>query len=404
MSHEKIECQLCKANVHVMQKHLADHHPNISLDDYKAQFPGHPILSAYAEQTLAQRLKDMQGQQAAAKSGVPTEAAAEAPEAAETLTANYTGIAAFTMVKKALHEVFGLTDPKAMSKTSGKPIPITTFSSVGAPDYIPKVDDDYVYDIEDLKDVLLGLEMNIPVYIYGHKGTGKTELWEQVSARTGRPVTRVQHTINTEEAHINGQWVVVNGQTEYQLGPLPEAMLNGWLYIADEYDFALPAVTSVYQAVLEGKPLVIKDAPPALRIIKPHPNFRFGATGNTNGSGDETGLYGGTNMQNSANYDRFGVMIHKQYMPKDQEAKIIEKRTGLRSGDAAKMVEFGKMVRDSFDQGKISDTVSVRTLVYACRLGIAHGSFKRGVQLSFTNKLSSIDKKVVEGMADRVFA
>lgn len=399
MSNEKIVCQICNAQVHVMQKHLADHHPHVSLEQYQIDFPGAPILSEFAQKTLNERLQSIQG-----ANGAPEKKAEEktAP-AAESLSANYTGTAAFTMAKRALNEVFKLTDPRAMSKSTGKPIPITVFESVGAPDYVPKRDDDYVYDIDDLKNVLLGLEMNIPVYIYGHKGTGKTELWEQVAANTGRPVTRVQHTINTEEAHINGQWVVINGQTEYQLGPLPEAMLNGWLYVADEYDFALPAVTSVYQAVLEGKSLVIKDAPPQFRIIKPHPNFRFGATGNTNGSGDETGLYGGTNMQNSANYDRFGVMIHKKYMPQDLEAKIIEKRTGLRTADAKKMIEFGTMVRNAFDQGKISDTVSVRTLVYACRLGIAHGSFKSGVQLSFSNKLSSIDRKVVDEMANRVF-
>lgn len=49
-------------------------------------------------------------------------------------------------------------------------------------------------------------------------------------------------------------------------------MKHGWMYLADEYDFAQPNVLSVYQAVLEGKPLYIKEADAANRVIKPHPN------------------------------------------------------------------------------------------------------------------------------------
>lgn len=229
------------------------------------------------------------------------------------------------------------------------------------------------------------------------------ELFEQVCARTNRPMLRVQHTVNTEESHIVGQWTVKGGQTVFELGPLPLAMLNGWTYLADEYDFGLPNVLSVYQPVLEGKPLVIKEADAANRIIKPHPNYRFVATGNTNGSGDETGLYQGTSIQNSANFDRFGVTIHKKYMKEDDEVRILMKKAGVHEDDAKNLAKFAKQVREAYDGSKISDIISPRALINGAKLGISKASFSKGIALAFTNKLSKVDQAVVEGLAQRIF-
>lgn len=157
------------------------------------------------------------------------------------------------------------------------------------------------------------------------------------------------------------------------------------------------------KAVLEGKPLIIKEADSANRIIKPHPNFRFVATGNTNGSGDETGLYQGTNLQNSANYDRFGMVVNKQYLNKKNESIILQKKVGLVSADADKMAEFAALVRESYDGGKISDTISPRTLIYAATIGIARGNFHQGLQCSFINKLTAVDRETCSGLAQRIF-
>jgi cobaltochelatase CobS len=307
------------------------------------------------------------------------------------------------VAKKAFNEVFNLGKAKGAFSSKGDPIPISVIASPDNPDMVPISSDDYVYDIDELKNVILAIELNIPCYVWGHKGSGKSELFEQIAARTGRGFMRVQHTVNTEESHLVGQWTVRDGHTVFELGPLPLAMINGWMYCADEYDFALPSVLSVYQAVLEGKALVIKEADAANRIIKPHPNFRIVATGNTNGSGDETGLYQGTNIQNSANYDRFGMVIHKQYMKKSAESLILQNRVGLVKEDADKMVEFASLVREAYDGAKISDTVSPRTLIYAAKIGVKRGSFRQGITLSFINKLSKVDREVVDGLAQRIF-
>lgn len=390
---DKIKCDLCNAEVHSIQMHLKNDHPGVTIESYIRDYPDAPLMSELAKAKLAEKR--------AAKAP-----AAEEPklEMAGTAAASVsTPVPKGAVVKKAFHEVFALGSANAARSSKGDPIPISVISNPDTPDMVPISSDDYVYDIDELKNVILAVELNIPCYAWGHKGSGKSELFEQIAARTGRGFMRVQHTVNTEESHIVGQWTVKDGHTVFELGPLPLAMINGWTYCADEYDFALPSVLSVYQAVLEGKALVIKEADAANRIIKPHPNFRFVATGNTNGSGDETGLYQGTNIQNSANYDRFGMVIHKQYMKKAAESLILQNRVNLVKEDADKMVEFAGLVREAYDGAKISDVVSPRTLIYAAKIGVKRGSFRQGITLSFINKLSKVDREVVDGLAQRIF-
>lgn len=390
-----IHCAICNAKIHAVQLHLKEAHPEMSIDQYREKFPDAPLLSELA----LRKIEERKAAKAAAEPDTKVDMAGTAPA---------TNVSALTprdgILKQAFHEVFNFGRVKSALNTKGNPINISVLANHEHQDYVPSVSDNYVYDIDEAKNVILALEMRIPCYVWGHKGAGKTELFEQIAARTNRPMIRVQHTVNTEESHIVGQWTVQGGETKFELGPLPLAMINGWMYVADEYDFALPSVLSVYQSVLEGKSLVIKEADAANRIIKPHANFRFCATGNTNGSGDETGLYQGTNLQNSANYDRFGMVIHKRYMKKQAESLILQNQVGLLKEDADKMVEFATLVRDAYDGAKISDVISPRTLIYAAKIGGLRGSFRTGITLAFTNKLSKVDREVVEGLAQRIFA
>ena len=374
-THEKITCSLCGAQTHSIELHLKKDHPEMTVEEYQRRFPDDPLLSDYAKQLIEERKR------------------AKLEEA-------------HALGKPLFHDVFGLNpaDSNVFSTTGHRPIPITVYDrNPESEDLIPALNEGYVFNVKELKYLLSGIEMGFPVYVWGHKGAGKTELFEQICARTNRPLLRVQHTVNTEESQIIGQWVVRDGETKFEYGPLPMAMLNGWCYLADEYDFALPNVLAVYQAVLEGKPLMIKEAPASMRIVKPHPNFRFFATGNTNGTGDETGLYQGTVIQNSANYDRFGVVVKKSYLSEADEIRILTQNSEITENDAKDLISFATSVRNAFDSGSISDTISPRTLLFAAKLGIVHASFRTGLNLAFMNKLSDVDRQTCSAFAQRLF-
>jgi len=378
-----ITCQICGSQVHSVQLHLRDDHAEWTVEEYQKEFPDSPLLSEAAKERLEKRKAETTLRHMNSTNVVPID-----KEGGEEMV--------------AMGSLFGLGKTKAALSATGNPIMIKRYGRAkNSADLIPDSDDNFVYDIEVLKNVLLGFDLNIPTYLWGHAGTGKSSFVEQVCAKTNRPLIRIQHTVNTEESHIVGQWTARDGSTHFELGPLAIAMKEGYVYMADEYDFALPSVLSVYQSVLEGKSLMIKEADTTNRVIKPHPNFRFVATGNTNGSGDETGLYQGTNMQNAANYDRFGVVCKVNYMPQKMEVRILVGQSGIDGDDADRLVKLAKEIRDAYDAGKISSTISPRALVNAAKVGVRRGSLLTGFQLAFGNKLSQIDQEVCTGLAQR---
>jgi cobaltochelatase CobS len=247
-----------------------------------------------------------------------------------------------------------------------------------------------------------------PSLLWGYHGSGKSTLAEQVCRKLNRPSLRVQHSVDTEASDIVGQWVLEGDKTVFEYGPLARAMRDGLVYIADEYDFALPNVLAIYQAVLEGAALFIKQAPEDMAIVKPHPDFRFIATGNTNGSGDETGLYQGTQIQNAANYSRFGLTIKIDYQKPETEKQILTNYIGeIPEQDLSNLMQFVRLVRDAHEEKTITNTVSTREIITIARFAILKGregpNWEYAISHAFTNRMSSVDASAILQIKQRVF-
>ncbi|EJR1860787.1 porphyrin biosynthesis protein, partial [Salmonella enterica] len=173
-------------------------------------------------------------------------------------------------------------------------------------------------------------------------------------------------------------------------------------YLADEYDFAFPQILGVYQPVLEGEPLIIKEATPDWRRITPHKRFAFIGTGNTNGSGDETGLYQGTNIQNAANFSRFGIVSNVKYMSTKAEVNMLAEAGVIREY-AEKMVKFANLVREGYEQHLISQPIGPRELLLSAKIGMMRGDFSAGIEKSFINKLPSTSAQAAREVVQKIF-
>lgn len=322
-----------------------------------------------------------------------------------------------TITYEKISDVFGLdpSDPLILSG-KGEEMKIQCLPKLDVTHplhrFIPEIDTNYVFPVEELVSVIVALDDRFckPALIWGFHGSGKTTLAEQACARQNRPAITVQHDVGTEASDVVGNWVLKGKETIFEYGPLARAMRDGLVYIADEYDFALPNVLSIYQGVLNGGALFIKNAPEEMAIVKPHPNFRFIATGNTNGAGDEIGLYQGTQIQNAANYSRFGITIKLDYQKPEVEAQIIKaKNPHLDMTKVDTLITFANQIRTGFRERTLTNTISTRELLNIAKLSFMRASPKKGmnweygVSVGFSNRMPEVDRETIKNILAKNF-
>jgi len=231
-------------------------------------------------------------------------------------------------------------------------------------EFVPKIDPDYVFRKDLLSDILAWHMMdseNEGFWLAGPTGSGKTSLRQQVAARINKPVITVNAHSRLESPDLIGHYALVNGSMQYVDGPLTTAMQNGWWFAIDEIDYLDPATAAGLNAVAEGYPLVIPEKNG--EVVHRAKGFGFLVSGNTTGSGDETGMYQGTLRQNMAFVDRFWMSI-VDYPEEAHELDIMKKAVPEIPEDIHKtMIAYADKVRKQFVAGQIEITMSTRTLV-----------------------------------------
>ncbi|HIM35262.1 MAG TPA: cobaltochelatase subunit CobS, partial [Pseudomonadales bacterium] len=192
-------------------------------------------------------------------------------------------------------------------------------------EYVPLIDEDYVFDPDTTLAILAGFTHNRRTMIQGYHGTGKSTHIEQVAAHLNWPCIRVNLDSHISRIDLIGKDAIVieDGKqiTAFREGILPWALQHATALVFDEYDAGRPDVMFVIQRVLEveGK-LTLLDQN---RVITPHPYFRLFSTTNTVGLGDTTGLYHGTQQINQGQMDRWNIVTTLNYLPHDMEVEIV---------------------------------------------------------------------------------
>lgn len=217
--------------------------------------------------------------------------------------------------------------------------------------YTPGVDAHYLFH-DTMRDIVVWFLTPTPdpLYVCGPTGCGKTSLLKQVAARLHYPVFEITGHGRLEFSEIVGHLSVKNGGMEFQYGPLALAMRYGGLLVFNEIDITDPSTLCGLNGVLDGEPLTIPEN--GGEIIKPHPMFRFAATGNSNGGSDETGLYQGVLRQNLAALDRYWF-CEVGYPSPDAEKKLLATFAPVLPEDIRdRMVSLANEVREQFIAGQ----------------------------------------------------
>jgi len=169
----------------------------------------------------------------------------------------------------------------------------------------------YRFNLNQLRDLKVALNLGINVLITGPTGCGKTSLPIALAALLGIPVIRFNCNGETRVAGLIGMQKPAAEKgvltLKFSYGALVRALREGYWIIFDEIDAAPPGVLMVLQPVLEEGTASL-HIPETNEHITPHPRCHIFATGNTLGyRAGHRASHAGTNVMNSAFLDRFGI-------------------------------------------------------------------------------------------------
>lgn len=309
--------------------------------------------------------------------------------------------------ENTVSSVFGIKIPTGLPDPEIKVFKAEDWDEIVRP-HVPDIDPDYQFQEKQLIELAVAMLLGDNTWISGPTGSGKTTLVEQFCAKTGRPFIRINGRGDMESGPIFGQYIVEDGATIWKDGACTEAVKYGAVFCQDEPTVLPPEIAMGYQWLLEnnGKLFLSDKAGDSNeKLIRPHTNFRFVCCDNTRGLGDDTGAFAGTNVWNTATLDRYSTTIHLDYLTKKHEEAILKAKIDGMTGKLSRyLVQMAGLVRNAYQQGEVSFTMSPRTLLswadkcmyYRC----PHQAFK----VSFYEKLGADDERTaIRNMFETVF-
>ena len=263
------------------------------------------------------------------------------------------------------------------------------------------LDPNYFWMPPEADDVNIAIDAGMNVFVVGPAGSGKSSMLIRLCEKRGvKPIVVSFHgEVSVDD--IVGVKDLVSGATVFTEGVLPTAMRKGVPLIIDEADSAPPDVQFVFHSVLMRQPLCLTKK--GSEFVNPEPGFCVLATGNTIGRGDDSGMWAGTHVQNEAYLDRYGAVVELWYMPKEEEVKVLVKRTGVHKRTAEKMIEVATGARDALKADRLASTFSTRKLLDWASLVTHSMDLGRAFRRSCLAKIGPEDKKVLVEVAHAVF-
>jgi len=249
--------------------------------------------------------------------------------------------------------------------------------------------------------------MFYPVFVTGLSGNGKTLMVEEIHAKLGKELIRVNITIETDEDDLLGGFRLVNGETKFMPGPVIEAMERGCTLLLDECDLGSNKLLAL-QPVLEGKGVYLKKVN---KWVIPKDGFNVIATANTKGKGSEDGRFIGTNILNEAFLERFAITLEQPYATAATEKKIVlgsmKKYKSVDEDFANNLVTWAEVIRKTFYDGGVDEVISTRRLDHIVKALAIFGDKMKAIELcvarfdedtktSFLDLYTKIDAGILE--------
>ena len=191
------------------------------------------------------------------------------------------------------------------------------------------------------------------VALEGPRGVGKTTAAHEYARRCERPLAIVQCHADQCIEELRGTPGLRDGNSNFQIGPVTKAAIDGHILLMDEVNLARPGVTAWLNSILDDHGIVCIPETGEQRPVDP--KFRCILCFNSG--------YQGTREINQALMDRCRV-IRCDYWPAEVERKYLRNRVpSLKEIDIDRMLNTAKAVRQASAQGTLDFDLSIRTLL-----------------------------------------
>lgn len=221
---------------------------------------------------------------------------------------------------------------------------------------------------------------------YGPSGTGKTTKTLCVAGALGLPSLKMVGSRAIDEASLFGKYVLRNGETVFEYGPLALMMKYGGMFIFDEINMVDSDIIASLNDVLDGTKQKILDNG---EIIHAHRNFRFAESMNIG--------YAGTNEMNLSHKSRIQNKIKISRLPVEKMTQIIVKETDVDFVTAEKMASL----LDAFQNiiatigNETTQRIDLRTLInWANKTVDLNGDVIRASLVTIISELAEEDDDI----------
>lgn len=272
-----------------------------------------------------------------------------------------------------------------------------------------KLNPNFVFDMIILKQFLFSVLEGQNLLLWGDAGAGKTDLIEQVACRLNRQAFIISFGEETSMRQLIGGFTMSGGETPWRDGALLKAIRTDNALIGlDEINMAMPGVVAMLNHLLQKREIII---PETGEVVPCADGVTLVATSNTNMGIDESGLFEGSQNQNSATRSRFAG-IHVKYLKEEDEIKLIE----LAYPDIDKAIPpiFGKhytelvvqlanALRAAMRDGGLSLPFSVRQIHLFIKSTLTFNDIQMAFKYSYWNLLDSVERQTAGDIFQTVF-
>jgi len=203
-------------------------------------------------------------------------------------------------------------------------------------------------------------QQKLPVLLKGPTGCGKTRFVEHMAARLGRPLITVSCHDDLTAADLVGRYLIGDGNTVWNDGPLARAVRTGAICYLDEVVEARKDTTVVLHPLADDRRVLpiertgeeLQASPEFMLVVSYNPGYQNLLK----------------NLKPSTR-QRFVALVF-DYPEPEIERRIVEAESGADAVLSARLVKLAAALRRLTDQD-LEETVSTRLLVVAARLIVA---------------------------------